>query len=253
MSWTLEGGQPIWQQLCRQLERQILVGTYPPGGRLPPVRELAAQAGVNPNTMQRALAQLESEQSKELLSDFVSELFLSAADQRQKKERRQRLAQAEQRLRVQMEREVEAGVARVKKEMGQAVSQTMMEHKRELFAKRAQLVARISQELRQKLEQWVETPEYGQWTARQLQKALAALPEGQESVRLLCRPQDKTALEEALARCGRPGELESEPDIRLGGLRLECPSCHMAIDCTLDDAFEQTQGHIAEYLGLRLE
>ena len=169
------------------------------------------------------------------------------------KERRQRLAQAEQRLRAQMEREVEASVARVKKEMGQAVSQTMMEHKRELFAKRAQLVARISQELRQKLEQWVETPEYGQWTARQLQKALAALPEGQEPVRLLCRPQDKTALEEALARCGRPGELESEPDIRLGGLRLECPSCHMAIDCTLVDAFEQTQGHIAEYLGLRLE
>ena len=61
MSWTLEGGQPIWQQLCRQLERQILVGTYPPGGRLPPVRELAAQAGVNPNTMQRALAQLEAD------------------------------------------------------------------------------------------------------------------------------------------------------------------------------------------------
>ena len=113
------------------------------------------------------------------------------------KERRQRLAQAKQRLRVQMEREVEAGVARVKKEMGQAVSQTMMEHKRELFAKRAQLVARISQELRQKLEQWVETPEYGQWTVRQLQKALAALPEGQEPVRLLCRPQDKTALEDA--------------------------------------------------------
>ncbi|MCI8304812.1 MAG: hypothetical protein HFF52_09335 [Lawsonibacter sp.] len=39
------------------------------------------------------LAQLESEQSKELLSDFVSELFLSAADQRQKKERRQRQAE----------------------------------------------------------------------------------------------------------------------------------------------------------------
>ena len=61
MSWTLEGGQPIWQQLCRRLERQIVAGEYPPGGRLPPVRELAAQAGVNPNTMQRALAQLEQE------------------------------------------------------------------------------------------------------------------------------------------------------------------------------------------------
>lgn len=169
------------------------------------------------------------------------------------KERRRRLALAEQRLRIQMEREVEAGVARVKKEMGQAVSQTMMEHKRELFAKRAQVVARVSQELRQKLEQWVETPEYGAWLLRQFAQALAALPEGRESVRLLCRPQDQAVLKQALADCGRPGRLESGPEICLGGLRLECPDCHMTIDCTLDDAFEQTRGHIAEYIGLRLE
>lgn len=169
------------------------------------------------------------------------------------KERRQRLTQAEQRLKVQMEREVEAGLAQVKKEMGQAVSQTMMEHKRELFAKRAQVVDRISQELRQKLEQWSKTPDYQRWLLRQFQKAMAALPEGREPVRLLCLPQDQAALEQALAGCGRLVQLEPGPDIRLGGLRLECPGCHMAIDCSLDQAFEQTRGHIAEYIGLRLE
>ena len=61
MDWKFTGDRPIWQQLTEQLTLRILKGQYPPGERLPAVRELAAQAGVNPNTMQRALAQLEQE------------------------------------------------------------------------------------------------------------------------------------------------------------------------------------------------
>ena len=61
MDWKLDDGRPIWPQLSQQLARRILAGVYPPGSRLPSVRELAAEAGVNPNTMQRALAQLEQE------------------------------------------------------------------------------------------------------------------------------------------------------------------------------------------------
>ena len=48
-------------QLSEQLSAQIAAGTYGPGERLPSVREFAAQAGVNPNTMQRAMADLESQ------------------------------------------------------------------------------------------------------------------------------------------------------------------------------------------------
>ena len=59
MDWTFTGDRPIWQQLTEQLTLRILKGEYPPGSKLPAVREVAAQAGVNPNTMQRALAQLE--------------------------------------------------------------------------------------------------------------------------------------------------------------------------------------------------
>ena len=59
MEWKFTEDRPIWQQLSQQIARQILIGVYPPGSKLPPVRELAAQAGVNPNTMQRALAELE--------------------------------------------------------------------------------------------------------------------------------------------------------------------------------------------------
>lgn len=61
MDWRFTDDRPIWLQLTEQLTRRIITGVYPPGSRLPPVRELAAQAGVNPNTMQRALADLERE------------------------------------------------------------------------------------------------------------------------------------------------------------------------------------------------
>lgn len=59
MDWCIENDRPIWLQLCEQLTLRIVTGIYPMGSRIPAVRELAAEAGVNPNTMQRALAQLE--------------------------------------------------------------------------------------------------------------------------------------------------------------------------------------------------
>jgi len=59
LDWKITDGKPIWSQLQEQLTLRIIAGAYPPGSRLPSVRELAAEAGVNPNTMQRALSALE--------------------------------------------------------------------------------------------------------------------------------------------------------------------------------------------------
>lgn len=61
MSEQFDTGRPIYAQLVERLKAKILAGIYPPGGHLDSVRDLAAAAGVNPNTMQRALAQLETE------------------------------------------------------------------------------------------------------------------------------------------------------------------------------------------------
>ena len=61
MEFELQSSRPIWLQLSEQLGRRIVTGAYPPGSRFPTVRELATEAGVNPNTMQRALSQLESD------------------------------------------------------------------------------------------------------------------------------------------------------------------------------------------------
>ena len=61
MAEQFDASRPIYAQLVERLKAKILTGTYPPGGHLDSVRDLAAAAGVNPNTMQRALAQLEAE------------------------------------------------------------------------------------------------------------------------------------------------------------------------------------------------
>ena len=76
MDWKLTDGRPIWQQLTEQITLRILKGEYPPGGRLPAVRDLAVQAGVNPNTMQRALTELERDglvYSQRTTGRFVTE------------------------------------------------------------------------------------------------------------------------------------------------------------------------------------
>ena len=59
--WKLDDSRPIYPQLKEHLMKDIVIGRYEKGGPFPTVRELAEEAGVNRNTMQRALSELESE------------------------------------------------------------------------------------------------------------------------------------------------------------------------------------------------
>ena len=59
MNWTLVNDRPIYIQLTEQITQYIVAGVFKPGTRMMSVRDLAADAGVNPNTMQRAFAELE--------------------------------------------------------------------------------------------------------------------------------------------------------------------------------------------------
>ena len=61
MEWVFKEGVAIYTQLMEQIKLRIAGGTFRPGEKIPPVRELAVEAGVNPNTMQRALSELERE------------------------------------------------------------------------------------------------------------------------------------------------------------------------------------------------
>ena len=60
MGWSFRNDKPIYLQIVEKLERDILSGKLPCGTKLPSVRDLALEAEVNPNTMQRALQELEA-------------------------------------------------------------------------------------------------------------------------------------------------------------------------------------------------
>ena len=59
MAWNLDTDRPIYLQLMEKIRADIISGVYQPGDKVPTVRELAAEASVNPNTMQKALTELE--------------------------------------------------------------------------------------------------------------------------------------------------------------------------------------------------
>lgn len=76
MPWEFREDAPIYTQLIAQIQQRIVGGLLGPGARLPSVRDLAAEAGVNPNTMQRALTELEREgivHSQRTAGRFVTE------------------------------------------------------------------------------------------------------------------------------------------------------------------------------------
>ena len=88
MPWELDNDRPIYLQLMERIQQDIVSGIYKPGDRLPSVRDLAVEAAVNPNTMQKALSELERSglvysqrtsgrfitEDKKLLSHMKSEL-----------------------------------------------------------------------------------------------------------------------------------------------------------------------------------
>lgn len=59
MAWELKSDRPIYSQLMEYIKVSIVSGKYKPGAKMPSVRELASEASVNPNTMQKALTELE--------------------------------------------------------------------------------------------------------------------------------------------------------------------------------------------------
>ena len=76
MAWDFDSARPIYTQILEEMKQRIATGKYPPGSRIPAVRELAMEACVNPNTMQKALSELESlglVETRRTMGRFVTE------------------------------------------------------------------------------------------------------------------------------------------------------------------------------------
>lgn len=59
MPWNLDSSRPIYLQIIERVQMDVITGRYQPGDKLPSVRDLAQEAAVNPNTMQKVLSELE--------------------------------------------------------------------------------------------------------------------------------------------------------------------------------------------------
>lgn len=92
MSWNLDSSRPIYIQLVERIQLDIISGIHAPGARLPSVRDLAADAGVNPNTMQKALAELER---KELVHSARTSGRFITEDEAMIEQRKEELASAQ--------------------------------------------------------------------------------------------------------------------------------------------------------------
>ena len=76
MAWSFASDRPVYVQLAERLRKKIISSEYRAGEQIPSVRQLAAETAVNPNTVQRALAELEDEGLLEVhgtLGKFVTE------------------------------------------------------------------------------------------------------------------------------------------------------------------------------------
>lgn len=75
MPWNLTSDRPIFMQIIEIIQLEIISGKYRPGDKLPSVRDLASEAAVNPNTMQKALSELE--RSRLVYSQRTSGRFIT--------------------------------------------------------------------------------------------------------------------------------------------------------------------------------
>ncbi|KXT76202.1 GntR family transcriptional regulator [Streptococcus sp. DD12] len=76
MTWTFDTNKPIYLQIVERLKLEIVAQELAAGDKLPSVRDLAQTAGVNPNTIQRALSELENQKlvySRRTSGRFVTE------------------------------------------------------------------------------------------------------------------------------------------------------------------------------------
>lgn len=87
-----DNSSPIWLQLVAEFGRKIVANEWPSGHRIPGVRELATELGVNPNTVQRALAELERQEL--CFTERTAGRFVTSDEQRIASARRDLAAEA---------------------------------------------------------------------------------------------------------------------------------------------------------------
>jgi vacuolar-type H+-ATPase subunit E/Vma4 len=141
--------------------------------------------------------------------------------------------------------------AKIRAEAGREVSRHLMDGKRQVYLRRSQVSQEVMEKVRQRLDEFVKSPEYPEHLKVMLADAMEQLP-GVEEITLRLRKEDLN-LAPMLAESVAPVKVTSEEGrFHIGGLAVRCPQLGMRIDCSFDAQLEELSGHFAEIFGLSL-
>ena len=125
----------------------------------------------------------------------------------------------------------------------------MHESRRTLYQRRNQIADEVFESVRQKIEAYTVTPEYGQRLGALLCQALGMLADARD-VRIYLRAEDQGWISEL--RSAAPEVAFAEGEFRLGGLIAESPALGLRVDSSFDSRLTELNGHFAELFGISL-
>ena len=191
------------------------------------------------------------------LQHFTNTVLDSAAQEleRAKKameEKRQAaLKEARHQAREQANAYLRQQVTEIQRERGQQVSRHLLDAKRQIFLRRAQIAGEVFEAVDERIGRFTASPQYFPHLEKLLRQALDSFGPV-ESVKVYLRPADQAA-REALIRAAAPVQLEILPgSFTLGGLIVECTQLGRRADASFDTARADLSGHFAELFGLSL-
>ena len=192
----------------------------------------------------------------ERLENFTSVITADAISEsmkiydRIKRESEGILSAAENDCLEEMFRYIKTEAARIRNDAGRTVSRRMMDGKRALYERRAEMGASVIGEVTQRLRAYVETPDYRVQLRRLAEKAVETF--AADTV-IYLRAEDMPLAEELSGIQTEYALTFEQGGFTRGGLTAVCPSRRLQIDETFDTTLEEIRGHFAELLGLRVE
>lgn len=191
------------------------------------------------------------------LERFIQHILTDAASERDEilagldARRSDELAAAEDAILAETYEYIRKSVTEIRTETGRQVSQRLLSNKRDIAVRREQIADEVFNQTRERISEFVASPEYEEHLMRLFEKALEALGNPYDGVVYL-RPEDMR-FEQELRKLRPTVFFEfCEGNFSLGGIILDCRSKQQRIDESFDTALSDLDGHFAELFGLSL-
>jgi vacuolar-type H+-ATPase subunit E/Vma4 len=182
-----------------------------------------------------------------ILSEALAESEQAIAAFQEK--RRKKIEEATKQVNAEMRIYEHDEITRIQTKAGQQISRRMHESRRTLYQRRNQIADEVFENVRQKIEAYTSTPEYGRRLGALLSQALGVLADARD-VRVYLRAEDQWLIPEL--RNAAPEVTFAEGEFCLGGLIAESTALGLRVDSSFDSRLTELNGHFAELFGISL-